>query len=112
MRLRRFWDSGSSAMAHSILSSADFPQFGEVFALSLAMTFEPDNGAAAAARPSWWRRTVSWRPTFPRGSRTASAAAAPVSRRRRVFVWSARMLVAALILYYPLGAIIVENIDD
>ncbi len=74
------------------------------------MTFEPDHGAAAAVRPPWWRRAVSWRPAF--SWRRGSAAAAPQSRRRRVLVWGVRILIALVILYYPLGAIIVENIDD
>ena len=73
------------------------------------MTFEPDHGAAAAMRPPWWRRAVSWRPNF---AFRRTAAAPTQSRRRRVVVWGVRILIAALILYYPLGAIIVENVDD
>jgi hypothetical protein len=75
------------------------------------MTFEPDHGAAAAARPPWWRRAVSWRPSFS-FRRTATAAAPTQSRRRRALVWGVRILIAALILYYPVGAMIVENVDD
>jgi hypothetical protein len=75
------------------------------------MTFEPDHGAASAAAPPWWRRALSWRPGLRRGARAGSPAA-PGSRRRRAFVWAVRIVVAALILYYPLGAIIIENIDD
>jgi hypothetical protein len=77
------------------------------------MTFDPDDGAALAARPPWWRRALSWRPrvSFRRAS-GAGAAAGPYSRGRRIVVWTVRIVVAAFILYYPLGAIIIENIDD
>ncbi len=76
------------------------------------MTFDPDDGAAAAAaRPPWWRRAVSWRPRlFSRSSTTA--AGPPASRSRRAVVWGVRILIAALILYYPVGAMIIENIDS
>src|SRR4029079_18066842 len=74
------------------------------------MTFDPDDGAALAARPPWWRRALSWRPTL--SFRRTNVAAAPHPRPRRVFVWTVRIVVAALILYYPLGALIIENIDD
>jgi hypothetical protein len=74
------------------------------------MTFDPDDGAAPAARPPWWRRAVSWRPRL--SSNRTAAQPAQQSGRRRAVVWGVRILIAALILYYPLGAMIIENIDD
>jgi len=74
------------------------------------MTFDPDDGAARAARPPWWRRFLSWRPNL--SVRRASSATPAPSGRRRTLVWTVRIVVAALILYYPVGAIIIENIDD
>jgi hypothetical protein len=75
------------------------------------MTFDPDDGAAAAARPPWWRRAVSWRPRLS-WNRTASAPAAARPGRHRVLVWGVRIVIAAVILYYPVGAMIIENIDS
>ena len=73
------------------------------------MTFESDHGAAPSAAPSWWRRSWdrvrSWRPG--RGG-----AGATPSGRRRLWSWTWRIVVVALVLYYPVGALIVENIDD
>src|SRR3989442_15081976 len=74
------------------------------------MTFDPDDGAALAARPPWWRRILSWRPNL--SFRRTVGSTPPQSRRRRLVVWTVRIIVAALILYYPLGAMIIENIDD
>jgi hypothetical protein len=71
------------------------------------MTFEPDHGAATVTAP-WWRRT--WQRV--RSFRPVSAGAAAPSRRRRVWSWTWRVLLVVVILYYPLGALIVENIDD
>jgi Uncharacterized protein conserved in bacteria (DUF2333) len=73
------------------------------------MTFEPDHGAATAVRPPWWRRAVSWRPSV---SFRRTGAASPQSRGRRILKWGVGILIAAFILYYPIGAMIVENIDD
>ena len=73
------------------------------------MTFEPDHGALSAAAPSWWRRT--WervRSARPGLSKTA----APPSGKRRLWRWAAWAILAAVVLYYPVGALIVENIDD
>jgi hypothetical protein len=39
-------------------------------------------------------------------------AAAPPTGRRRLWRWGAWTLVLLVLLYYPLGALIVENIDD
>ena len=41
-----------------------------------------------------------------------TCAASPQSRGRRVLKWGVGILIAAFVLYYPLGAMIVENIDD
>lgn len=72
------------------------------------MTFEPDYGAPPKAAPSWWRRgwerVRTWRPG-------RSAASAPAGRRS-VWGWTWRLLVVALILYYPVGAMVIEDIDD
>jgi hypothetical protein len=73
------------------------------------MTFEPDHGAATAVRPPWWRRAISWRPSV---SFRRTGTASPQSRSRRVLKWGVGILIAAFVLYYPLGALIVENIDD
>jgi hypothetical protein len=46
----------------------------------------------------------TWRP----GPRTTAAAGG----LRQVWRWSWRLLLAALILYYPIGALVVQSIDD
>lgn len=72
------------------------------------MTFEPDPAASPPPRPSRWSRTWagvrSWRP-----GRGTSATA---SGLRLVWRWSWRVLLVLLILYYPIGALVVESIDD
>ena len=74
------------------------------------MTFEPDHGAPSAPATSlWgrrWDRLKTWRPGSGRG-----AGPAP-SGRRRLWSWTWRIVVVALVLYYPVGALIAENIDD
>ena len=73
------------------------------------MTFEPDHGASSATAPSWWRR--SWdrvRSVRPGLSKTA----APAGGRRRFWRWGAWAVLAVVVLYYPVGALIVEDIDD
>ena len=74
------------------------------------MTFEPDYGAPPKAVPSWWQRgwerVRGWRP----GRR--STASAPSSRAGTAWRWTWRALVVALLLYYPVGAIVIEDIDD
>jgi len=72
------------------------------------MTFEPDDAASQAAAPSWWRRP--W--DRLRKARPRSDTAARPSRSRRIFAWSWRILLVLLLLYYPLGTLIIENIDD
>lgn len=73
------------------------------------MTFEPDYGAASSATSSWWRRTWervrAWRPGLGKSGAASSG-------RRRWWSWAWRAVVVALILYYPIGALIVQNIDD
>jgi hypothetical protein len=75
------------------------------------MTFDPDYGAPQPAAPSWrqrtWERVKSWRP----GRFAASTAAAPTGRRS-VWGWTWRVLVVLVLLYYPIGAIVTEDIDD
>ena len=72
------------------------------------MTFDPDPAAPQPPpRPSRWRlwsglRTWRWR-------RPGSAAA---TGSRWIWRWSWRVLLVLLILYYPVGALIVQNIDD
>jgi len=72
------------------------------------MTFDPDEGVPKAQRPSWWRRLRFRLPTW----RTGGAAPAVRSRAGTIWTWSWRIAVVALLLYYPVGAMIVENIDD
>ena len=73
------------------------------------MTFEPDHGASHAATPSWWRRgwdrVRSFRPGLPK-------TAAPSAGKRKFWRWGAWAVVLLVVLYYPVGALIVEDIDD
>ncbi|MEA2813959.1 MAG: hypothetical protein QOI93_1656, partial [Rhodospirillaceae bacterium] len=39
-------------------------------------------------------------------------ATAPAGGRRRLWRWGAWAVLAVVVLYYPLGALIVEDIDD
>jgi hypothetical protein len=72
------------------------------------MTFDPDPAASTPPpRPSRWRfwsgmRTWPWR-------RAGTAAA---TGSRWIWRWGWRFLLVVLLLYYPVGALIVENIDD
>jgi hypothetical protein len=72
------------------------------------MTFEPDSGASSTPSPSWWRRRWdglrSWRPG-------AGRPAVPPGGGRRVWRWTWRIVLVALVLWFPIGALIVENID-
>jgi hypothetical protein len=72
------------------------------------MTFEPDTAAPEAPTQSrgrrLWERAKAWG--------TGSPTAAVASRRQRVWRWTWRLLLVAVILYYPIGALIVEDIDD
>ncbi len=73
------------------------------------MTFEPDLGASHTAAPSWWRRGWDRVRTFRPG---VSKTAAPSVGRRRLWRWAAWAILAVVVLYYPVGALIVEDIDD
>ena len=74
------------------------------------MTFEPDHGVPSSPAIPWWRRSwgrlKTWRPG--RGRATGPAP----SGRRRLWNWTWRIVVLALVLYYPVGALIVHSIDD
>jgi hypothetical protein len=73
------------------------------------MTFEPDPGTSSAVAPSWWRRTWDRVRTYrPR----ASGGGAEPSRGRRALSWAWWLLLAAALLYYPVGALVIQNIDD
>jgi hypothetical protein len=73
------------------------------------MTFDPDGAAPAPAAASYWRRALDRVRAF---GRRPSIATPPLSGRRRLWRWSWRLLLAAVLLYYPVGALLVENIDD
>jgi len=72
------------------------------------MTFDPDYGGATASRP-WWRRQLDrlrglrW-PSFGSGA----SGGAPKSPWR--WVW--RAVLAVVVLYYPVGMIVIHKIDD
>ncbi|WP_428670914.1 DUF2333 family protein [Reyranella sp.] len=72
------------------------------------MTFEADPAVPPPTRPPWWRRIWtgmrSWRP----GPRTEAAG----SGLRQAWRWGWRLLLVLLILYYPIGALVVHSIDD
>src|SRR5260370_8335394 len=90
-------------------SSSPCPCFVTRRMLRCAMTFEPDHGASSAAAPSWWRR--SWdrvRSARPGPPKTA----APAGGGRRLWRWGAWAVLAVVVPDYPLGALIVEDIDD
>jgi hypothetical protein len=72
------------------------------------MTFDPDPAAPQPPpRPSRWRfwsglRTWPWRRA---GSATATGG-------RWIWRWGWRVLLVIVLLYYPVGALIIHNIDD
>ena len=72
------------------------------------MTFESDEGTSHTATLPWWRRTWD---RLRSVSRRPATGATP-SRVRRVWSWTWRIVLVLLVLYYPLGALIIENIDD
>ena len=72
------------------------------------MTFEQDDVASHPAAPSWWRRT--W--DRVRQVRLRPAGGIAPSRSRRIWRWTWRILLVLLILYYPVGTLIIEDIDD
>ncbi len=73
------------------------------------MTFDPDEGAPQTPRRSFWRRRWDGLRAI-RFRRSVGTEAAPAGKRRRR--WIVLAIVALFVLYYPLGAMIVENIDD
>jgi hypothetical protein len=72
------------------------------------MTFEQDDVASHTAAPSWWRRT--W--DRVRQVRLRPAGGTAPGRSRRLWRWTWRVLLVLLILYYPVGTLIIEDIDD
>jgi hypothetical protein len=77
------------------------------------MTFDPDGGAPAPDAPSFWRRGLDrLRAGWSWVGRRPSITSPPISGRRRLWRWSWRLLVVLVVLYYPVGALLVENIDD
>jgi len=77
------------------------------------MTFDPDDGAAPQApRRSFWRRRWDGLRAIRFRRSAGSGSGDGTTRARshwRLLLWA---LVALLVLYYPLGSLIVENIDD
>jgi hypothetical protein len=71
------------------------------------MTFEPDTETSPSPPQSRWRRL--WERA--RGQRAGSTTPASWGRRR-VWSWTWRLLLVGVILYYPVGAFIVADIDD
>ncbi|MBN9487096.1 MAG: DUF2333 family protein [Alphaproteobacteria bacterium] len=71
------------------------------------MTFEPDQGVAPAS-PSRWRR--AWDGLRAFRLRRPRVGVAPAGHRS-VWRWLAWIVVILLVLYYPVGALFVENID-
>jgi hypothetical protein len=71
------------------------------------MTFDPDEAAGPPPRLPWWRRI-----RLPRLGSSAAASATPRSRLGTAWSWGWKIVVVLLLLYYPVGAIITENIDD
>lgn len=71
------------------------------------MTFDPDNGAAPAAAPSWWRRAADRVRRFRPFTRTPAGSGA----RRTAWGWGWRAAVVIALLYYPVGALVIQNID-
>jgi hypothetical protein len=72
------------------------------------MTFEPDQATSHTAAQSGWRRTWD-RLRWPRSRALRSGAPAG---RRRVWPWVFWSVVVVAVLYYPVGALVIEDIDD
>jgi hypothetical protein len=77
--------------------------------LNSVMTFDSDYGAPAPSAQPWWRRALAKvRGWFRFGGRSV-----PLPKRPRgIWGWLWRTIVVLLLLYYPLGALVVEDIDD
>ena len=72
------------------------------------MTFDPDHGAAPTSAPSWARR--AW--DRVRAFRPFASKAAGSSSRRTAWGWGWRAALVVVILYYPVGALVTQDIDD
>ncbi len=72
------------------------------------MTFDPDENVPPPQKRAWWRSIRFRRPIGGVSSGLASIRKGGRFRWR----WIAGGLVVLFILYYPVGALIVENIDD
>ncbi|MDI1283136.1 MAG: DUF2333 family protein [Reyranella sp.] len=72
------------------------------------MTFDPDHGGAPVSAPSWGRR--AW--DRVRAFRPFAAKTATPRGRRTAWGWAWRAAVVVVILYYPVGAFVTEDIDD
>jgi hypothetical protein len=72
------------------------------------MTFDPDSAVPPPTRSSRWSRLWSGMRT----GRLGRSGAAAAGGARLVWRWGWRVLLVLLILYYPVGALIVESIDD
>jgi hypothetical protein len=72
------------------------------------MTFDPDDGAAAPKQSRWRRLLGRVRPSRA----VAASSGVRPSGRRRLIGWAVLVVAAAILLYYPLGALFVQNIDD
>src|SRR5258708_26968000 len=77
------------------------------------MTFEPDHATPSAATSSWWRRPWDRARSYPPGrAMAASGPGVAPSGRRRLWTWTWRAALVVVVLYYPVVALIVEDIDD
>jgi len=74
------------------------------------MTFDPDPSAPQMAPPRPSRWSGIW--SGMRGWRSSRAGAAAATGSRWIWRWGWRILLVAVILYYPVRALIVQNIDD
>jgi len=72
------------------------------------MTFEPDPAVPPPPRPSRWSRAWTGLRTWRPGRGTAATA----SGLRLVWRWTWRVVLVVLILYFPIGALVVHSIDD
>lgn len=73
------------------------------------MTFDPDEGAPRTPRRSFWQRRWDGVRAI-RFRRSVGDASAPAGKRR--WRWIVVAVVALFVLYYPVGALFVQNIDD
>jgi hypothetical protein len=72
------------------------------------MTFDPDPAAPRTPQPSGWRRLWTGMRTWRPGPRTAAVGGGV----RTAWRWGWRLLLVLVILYYPVGALVVQDIDD